>query len=209
MSALHCRRSKQELDRIHKLSKPAQRPRLADVTLPSIDSHSEEEGSWSSGLDEHSASEAPASDDENGIEVLSDVVKRIRKDSDNEMSYEAAPRVRRKSWEDSDSDKAIERLPVKLANGRIQRTGERIVQRALAESSEEESDSEENFEDQHVSKHTRVDDVATGARFGRPAVVDVVSTSSRKARLQGAREQIAGICQDIIADPENSVRRFT
>ncbi|CAE7127135.1 unnamed protein product [Rhizoctonia solani] len=49
-----------------------------------------------------------------------------------------------------------------------------------------------------------IEDVATGARFGRPAVRDIVSQKSRKARIEAAKEQLASICQDIMAEPENS-----
>ena len=62
--------------------------------------------------------------------------------------------------------------------------------------------SHEEVED---TSRSRVEDVSTGARFGRPAVVDVIAQKSRKARIQGAKEQIAGLCQEILGDPENSV----
>ena len=60
--------------------------------------------------------------------------------------------------------------------------------------------------DTEVATLPKVEDVSTGARFGRPAVVDVIGQRSRKARIQGAKEQIAGLCQEILGDPENSVR---
>jgi nucleolar complex protein 3 len=50
-----------------------------------------------------------------------------------------------------------------------------------------------------------VEDVATGARFGRPAVRDIIQQKSRKARIEAAKEQLASICQEIMAEPENSV----
>lgn len=57
-----------------------------------------------------------------------------------------------------------------------------------------------------LEERYKVEDVSTGARFGRPAVIDIIGNKSRTARIQGAKDQIAGICQEIIADPENSVR---
>jgi nucleolar complex protein 3 len=51
-----------------------------------------------------------------------------------------------------------------------------------------------------------VEDVSTGARYGRPAVVDVVGIESREERIRSAKEQIASVCNGIIADPDNSVR---
>jgi nucleolar complex protein 3 len=114
------------------------------------------------------------------------------------MSYEAIPRRRRPSW--SEGEVVIDRLPIKLRDGKIQRTGPKLVVQAQ---SEEESD-EEPPEQRHELEPTR-EDITTGARFGRLSVVDVISKPSRKLRIQIAKEQIASICQEIVADPENSV----
>ncbi|KAI5123294.1 hypothetical protein M0805_009315 [Coniferiporia weirii] len=197
-------RSKKEQDRLHKLAKPQQKASTKDDDLPSIDSHSEDEGLWSSGIDDD--------DDVSVLSVDSDVSasssagqtrgKPVRVDSDDEeMPYESLPRKRRKSW-DSDEEKGIARLPIKLQNGKVQQTGGKVIPQGREDSDEESSEEEVDL---HEEERSVREDVSTGARFGRPAVIDVVSTKSRKARVQAAKEQIASICQDIVADPENSL----
>lgn len=117
------------------------------------------------------------------------------------MPYETAPRKRRPSW-DAQEAHSIQRLPIKLSNGQIKETGRKAAPSAPAQEETDESDSD----GAEPLQETRREDVATGARFGRLAVVDVIGTSSRKARIQAAQDQIAGICQDIVSDPENGVR---
>jgi nucleolar complex protein 3 len=121
------------------------------------------------------------------------------------MAYEAAPRKRRPSW-DSEEGHAIPRLPIKLADGRIQKTSGQTLARTTT--IDREDDGGDESEDVESYESHRVEDVAIGARFGRPAVVDVIGNKSRKARIQGAKDQIAEICQEIVAEPENSVRAF-
>lgn len=117
------------------------------------------------------------------------------------MPYETAPRIWRATAK-PESRNVVDRLPIKLSDGRVQKGGTRVL------AAEENSDSDSSDEAPPVIAETSarvVEDVSTGARFGRPAVVDVVGQKTRKARIQGAKEQIASICQDILADPENSV----
>ncbi|EGN92473.1 hypothetical protein SERLA73DRAFT_99308 [Serpula lacrymans var. lacrymans S7.3] len=175
-------RSKKETVRLHQLNKPVRKAPVHD-DLPSIDSHDEDEDSWK-------ASDADQSD-----LPVNDM------DSDTEMPYEKVPRKRRLSW-DSDKEHQIQKLPIKLGDGRIQRQGQKDV--PVRSNPEDESD-EESVTSEKSPLEPQRDDVATGARFGRPAVVDVVSNQSRKARVQGAKEQIASICQEIISEPENSL----
>lgn len=184
-------RSKKETVRLHQLNKPARK--AVEDDLPSIDSHDEDEDSWSSGVDGEGLSmQDSASDD-----ML---------DSDAEMPYEVAPRKRHPSW-DSDDDININHLPTKLADGRIQKSGSKPTVIHTADKVDDESDDDARDQEQaERQERYRVEDVSTGARFGRPAVVDVIGNKSRKARIQGAKDQIAGVCQEIIADPENSVR---
>ncbi|THH12644.1 hypothetical protein EW146_g7505 [Bondarzewia mesenterica] len=172
-------RSKIEQDRLHRLSKPVRKPR-ADDDLPSIHSHSDDDEVWSSGIDE----ELLAADSDSGIseddlasepKVRASRARQRTSGSDLEMSYELKPRKRRPSWNESDEKKAIDRLPIKLADGRIQKSSGKAVILPW-EDDEEESEGEEDAEEE-----------------------------SRKMRIQGAKEQIAGICQEIVADPENSL----
>ena len=209
-------RSKKETERLHQLHKPVRKP--VEDDLPSVNSHSEDEDDWSSGIsdvedlsedeavsgtEEHASSDAESSN-------AGAKRKRRRKhgDSDEEMPFESRPRKRRPSWEpESDKEKGIERLPIKLADGRVQKSTSKVF---LEESEDSglESDEGQNGEAEIVSLPKR-EDVTTGARFGRLAVVDVIGQKSRKARIQGAKEQIAGICQEILGDPENSVCAVT
>ncbi|CAK5264565.1 unnamed protein product [Mycena citricolor] len=187
-------RSKKETERLRQLQKPIRKaPEVDD--LPSLDSDGDEdenEDDWSSGM---------VSEEDGGSSGFSEsgMDSALDSDSDAEMPYEIAPRKHRPSW-DSAKDTAIERLPIKLANGRVQKSGVKLKQLSTSEDSSEESEEE----DERVEEPAR-EDVATGARFGRPAVVDILSNQSRSHRIQGAKEQIASICQDIMADPEGSL----
>ncbi len=211
-------RSKKETERLHLLHKPVRK--AAEDDLPSIDSHSEgededEDGQWSSGIEDMSEDDDMSGSEDEAHSVAESSSagaqrKRRRKPAvhseDEEASFELQPRRRHASWEpESDKDKGIERLPIKLADGRIQKSGSKVV---LDQSEESGLDSDDESAANQVEDvpRSRVEDVSTGARFGRPAVVDVIGQKSRKARIQGAKEQIAGLCQEILGDPENSVR---
>lgn len=180
-------------------------------SLPAVHSDSEEDNDevWSSGIEsigEDEEDEAADTDEEDASVSSQSEAPRRKKEKriesdDEEMSYEVAPRKRRPSWDpESEKEKGVERLPIKLANGRIQKSNTKVF--FPQEEAESSSDESEPPPQEEVS---RVEDVSTGARFGRPAVLDVISKKSRKARVQAAKEQIAGICQEIVADPENSV----
>lgn len=172
--------------------------------LPSIDSHDEDNGSWSPDLDEKCSSppgsirvEDTSSEDDRQNSP-SDF------DSDIEMPYEAVPRKRRPSW-DNDQNPSVHRLPIKLPDGRIQK----VTVPLPAELTVNVRDEHEDNKDQTERVATPiVEDISTGARFGRPAVVDVVGNKSQKTRVQNAKEEIASICQEIIAEPENNVSTF-
>jgi nucleolar complex protein 3 len=167
---------------------------VIDDDLPSIHSHSEDED-WSSGVSDEDSPLIDENDD-NSSKTGTNFA-----DSDAEMPYESLPRKQRQFWE-SEADPGIARLPIKLANGRLESRGATVV---LSRPPPESSSSQDSDSDASVSEAIPREDVATGARFGRPAVVDVVATKSRKARIQAAKDQIASICQEIVADPENSV----
>ncbi|KAF8894583.1 nucleolar complex-associated protein 3 [Infundibulicybe gibba] len=187
-------RSKNETERLHRLSKPVRQASVAD-SLPSIDSNGEEEEEeWTSGAE-------GLSSDDSGVGSGSPPHESdLDSDDDAEMPYEKTPYGRRPDWMNPEGQ-VVQRLPIKLANGHVQSTGtkpnpnRKIVEEDTSDTSEEEIE----------APKSRVEDVSTGARFGRPAVIDVIETKSREARVKGAKEQIAGICQEIIADPENSI----
>lgn len=190
--------SKKETQRLRQLHKPVRK--LRDDDLPSVDSHDEAEDSWSSGIDEPAQSpDMTASEEESSEEEYAG----FDSDSDAEMPYERVPRKRDASLE-SDSHRRIPGLPIKLADGRIQATGK--VTTTAVPSDDEDEDSEDTPSHGAFSEEAKpTKDVSTGALFGRPAVVDVIGNKSRMARIQGAKEQIASCCQEIVADPENSL----
>lgn len=179
-------RSKKETERLHRLNKPVRHAINDD--LPSIDSEDEDDGGSFNSSDIESISSL-GDDSENSD----------RNDtSDAEMTYEKVPRKHSRETEES---RGIKGLPIKLPGGDVRPTG-KVTFTPLTDSGEEGSDSDEpNFQEQP----RKVDDVSTGARFGRPAVIDVVSNQSKASRIRAAKEQIAGICQEIVSDPENSV----
>jgi len=182
-------RSKKETQRLHDLTKPIRKTEVHD-DLPSFDLVDED--SWDSNIDDDDMSSL---DDEDSLGDMSDASD----DSNEEMSYETIPR---KQATVAKSPDEVKRLPIKLANGKIQETGIKPITSRPPRSEDESEDSTE-FEPEEIPQ--KVEDVSTGARFGRPAVVDVLQTKSRKHRIEMAKEQIAGICQDILADPENGV----
>jgi nucleolar complex protein 3 len=189
---------------LHRLNKPV--PRITTVDdLPSIDSHDEDEHPWSSDFEEKCSSS-----DSDHANLTSSEGDHPQKwpddlDSDVEMPYEAVPR-KRKSPRDCDQNPRVQRLPIKLPDGRIQKVdGDELP--VHTETSDDVTDDSEGHSESGDERI--VEDISTGARFGRPAVVDVIGNQSRKARIQAAKEEIAQICQDIVADPENGVSRLS
>ena len=178
-----------------------------DDDLPSVNSHTDDEEVWSSDISEDPSDvdSGLSEDDAFGEDGQSSSgkprfrPKRAVTGSDAEMSYEAVPRRRRPSW--SDEEVVIDRLPIKLRDGKIKRTGPMLVVQAQSEDESEEHRSERSPEPEPARE-----DITTGARFGRLSVIDVIGNPSKKQRIQLAKEQIANICQEIVADPENSVR---
>lgn len=170
------------------MTKPIQKREVHDDLSP-LTSDGSEVGSdiMSDELDE--------SDDN---ESLSDTTS-ISKNSDDEMPYEISAHTRRHLWDSPKSE--VQRLPIKLPDGRIKGIGTKAITTKIVSSEDEDSMSGPESEPEPL----KVEDVSTGARFGRASVVDVLQTKSRRHRIEIAKVQIAGICQDILADPENSV----
>lgn len=183
-------RSKKETLRLHKLNKPIRQP--VKDNLPDISSHSEDEGEWSSSIGSDGFEEG--SSQTGGREEFSE-------DSEVEMPYETVPRPRRPSW-DEHPDGEVQRLPIKLSDGQVKSVGVKL--RRTREELSEESD-EETIHD--LTPEPR-EDATLGSRPGRRSIVDVVTTKSRKERIHAAKEQIASICQEIVGDPEDSVRHL-
>ncbi|KAG6854309.1 hypothetical protein C0991_008204 [Blastosporella zonata] len=181
--------SKKETDRLHRLNKPV-REIVKDDDLPSVDSDNEEDDSQSFGSTDDESLSLDEDSPSSGTDEASDA----------EMEFEKAPRKRRPSWE-PEENRGIKGLPIKLPGGDVRSTGKVLFTRTATVEEEESEANESEVE----ALPQRVDDVSTGARFGRPAVVDVVSNKSKAARIHGAKEQLAGICQEIVADPENSL----
>jgi nucleolar complex protein 3 len=176
--------------------------------LPSVESSDEDEASLSSNLETSSYSE---SDDAATISSSNyHDSRRISNDlnSDTEMPYEALPRRRRLSW-DHDQNHRIPHLPIKLPNGLVQK----VDNGASAMSSQtgddlSDRDEKERLDFSGPQESTVVEDISTGTRFGRPPVIDIIGKTSRTARIREAREEIAFICQKIVAEPESSVSAF-
>lgn len=160
--------------------------------LPDISSHSEDEAEWSSNIGSDNFEEGSSQSSGGGD---------FDEDSDVEMPYEAVPRPRRPSW-DEGSGNEVQRLPIKLLDGQVKSVGVKL-RRTRDESSEESDD-----ETAKQSIPEPREDATLGSRLGRRSVVDVITTQSRKERIHAAKEQIASICQEIVGDPEDSVRRF-
>jgi len=189
-------RSKKATQKLHELTRPVHKPRVYDDDLPSLhsDDGEEDEDEWSSNIDD---------DDFDSLDDTQSVFPTEANDSDDsdaEMSYETVPRKLPSEWRTSERTE-VRALPIKLADGKIKDKGVKVVLNETGD--ESESDVGDKGEERGG---TTVEDVSTGARFGRPAVVDVLQTKSRKQRVEIAKEQIASICQEILADPENSVR---
>jgi nucleolar complex protein 3 len=195
---------------LRRLDRPTCRVPVDD-DLPSVNSHTDDEEVWSSDIREDlsevdsglsegfSEDDALTEDEQFDSSKPHFRTKRAANDSDDEMSYEAIPRRRRPSW--SDGEVVIDRLPIKLRDGKIKRTGPKLVVQAQSEE-ESEVRSPERWPEPEPTR----EDITTGARFGRLSVIGVISNPSRKSRIQLAKEQIANICQEIVGDPENSVR---
>ncbi|KAF8447996.1 nucleolar complex-associated protein-domain-containing protein [Boletus edulis BED1] len=189
-------RSKKETKRLHKLHKPIRKPRADDVL--SVDSHDEDSESLDTDIGDSDA-------ETQSNYAMSDSEKRppspAELDSDTEMPYERVPRLHKVSG--PETRRNIHGLPIKLSDGRIQASKKVTV---VAAQDTNDKDTEGSVRSQSLpAVPSTVEDITTGARFGRLAVADVIENSSRKARIQGAKDQIASICQEIIADPENSL----
>jgi nucleolar complex protein 3 len=178
--------SKLHTERLHKSSKPVQRRPTHAQTL--TDTEDDDSGAMDGDISTDMDSSGSLPDDS---------------DSDEEKEYEMHPRKNRVHEKEEERNKnLVARLPIKLPDGTVKRMGERRI--------ENESDFPSSEGEQpEPQPHPIVDDVTTGARFGRMAVIDVLRIEPRDARVYAAKEQLASICQDIVADPETNVSSLT
>ncbi|KAF8559543.1 nucleolar complex-associated protein 3 [Imleria badia] len=188
-------RSKKETERLHQLHKPVRKLRNDD--LPSVDSHDEDSEPWGTDIGDSDV-EMALSDE---VDSEEQPPSPAELDSDTEMPYERVPRLHKLS--EPETRRNIPGLPIKLSDGRIQASEKVTVVPAQTNVDEDSEGSVRSQSPPAVA--STVEDIATGARFGRLAVADVIGNSSRKARIQGAKDQIASICQETIADPEYSL----
>ena len=177
------------------MTKPIQKREVHD-DLPPPNSDGEDDGSWGSGI---GSDELDDSDDNESPPDMNPILE----NSDDEMPYETSAHTRQHLWDSRKSE--VQRLPIKLPDGRIKGTGTKAITTKTVAASSEDEDSVSGLESE--PEPLKVEDVSTGARFGRVSVLDVLQKKSRRHRIEMAKVQIAGICQDILADPENSVWR--
>lgn len=188
------------------MSKPARAPRAQDDDLPSIHSHSEDEGLWDSGVEGYLT---PLESEGDGDGRDDDRASNASVPSDSSEALEVEDVYERKARKPplKEEQRGAERLPVKLQDGKIKKRGFLPVTEQSGESDDSATE-EATTATSHLDTAPSREDISTGARFGRPAVTAVIGNKSRKARIQGAKEQLATICQDVIADPENNVSLF-
>lgn len=122
----------------------------------------------------------------------SDTNTASQSEDDLEQTYES----RSRPTIVSEQRDTVARLPIKMSDGRIIKTGHRLVpdENRNGEHIPESSDTE-NFSPEQL----KTEDAVTLAS------VTTVLNVPRQLRIQTAKEEIAQICQGILADPENSV----
>lgn len=184
MTAILLDRSKTTIEKIHRLNKPTPKPLTHDDLPSTYSSSAENHDSEPELLDVTQKSQASDSEDE-----------------DLERHYERTSHLLRRP----PGRPVVERLPIKLADGRLIQTGVQDLPHAY-DIEEEESELSGPSEAEQDGRSLNAEDRFTGTRFGRLAVFDVVSQGSRKRRIEVAKDQIASICQEIVVNPENSVR---
>jgi len=101
------------------------------------------------------------------------------------------------------------RLPVKLPNGvvqQVEKTSDNSIsskRQVTFAQSEDESVEGEEMPQQSLRPMPRSDPL--GPRFGRMGVRSILELDVKQDRLLAARQELAALSNDIMADPENSV----
>lgn len=149
-----------------------------------MEDHSTDEEDWSSGIEDLDTSE-PESDEEHSVSGPS---------SEDEVEDLYERRALRPV--ETETGPILARLPVKLRDGTVKQMPARPVL-AAPDPSTEEGEYGSDF-----------DDVAESEMAMEQPSEDP-SSGSRRDRIRLAQEEIATLCQDIVVDPENSVRGST
>jgi nucleolar complex protein 3 len=188
-------RSKKETSRLFDLTKtPYAKVEHVQEASPE-GSTSDDDSELNSDMEELDLSDGASESDENGsLDEQSSLA-----DSDEEQSYERLPRKAGGAAKVEKKQKMVSRLPIKLPSGQIQQTG---VREGSVQTDEDMVGAKDAYPQKHPKPAKRD---FSGAGFGRASVADVVRIGSRLERIQSAKEQIAGICQDILSEPENGV----
>lgn len=167
----------------------------------SLGSPSEDEGGSEAFMEDDEDSLVFSSEDEDAEEVDSDA-------SDLERAYEARPRREAPRVRPQDSET---RLPVRLPNGEVQRfpaengvkpSRVTLPRPAASVSPSEASRSPSPEQDRPPPPLPRSDPF--GGRFGRTPLATILNLPSKSQRVTAAREEIADLAGQIVADPELS-----
>lgn len=170
---------------------------MSDASMGSMSDMSSDDSDLDSELDEEEEDDWEGFEEEN--------------ESDLERAYE-----NKKRRKDDKPSSTSQLLPIRLADGSVAPHPREPApaplplpkSRVTFDLSEEEDEEVPTPPDETVvaayAKMGRSDPL--GARFGRPAVKDVLAIKDSSTRLNKAREEIASLSRDIIASPELGVR---
>lgn len=138
---------------------------------------------------------------------------------DPEDAYNSRKR-RRVEAEDPNKPAPSRKLPIKLPDGQLVAHPHNVDETApvdgpksrvtFAESSTGSSGSESSEDEIELAKRKKAAQPKKsdplGRRFGRPAVRAILEAPDPAARLAMAKEELATLGRDVVAEPENSVR---
>lgn len=173
------------------------------------------EGSMASGSaltdegDGDEGSELFMEDDEESLVFSSDSEAADSNASDLEKAYESRPR--RPAQPKDRAEDSEKRLPVRLANGEIQRfpaenggKPSRVILPRLAASVSPSEASRSPSPDEGRPPQPLPRSDPYGSRFGRTPLSTILTLPSKAERFAASREEIADLAGQIVADPEMS-----
>jgi len=184
-----------------------------DMSEPDNDSLGEDEGV------EHISEDDDEMDEWGGINngLHSDTSSNtIVSDAGNvEDKYAEAQARRQRLDKRTEGDKVPSRLPIKTASGLLenrstsppsaQAVRSRVAHERTSSAFEEDEDLIDDQELERRKKAAQPRPNPLGARFGRPAVISVLEIEDRAERLNAAREELATLGRETIAEPELGV----